>query len=305
MALDAVPRSEGLRKKKVVNIQSSSFLEMTSLESDPLYLAQLMSVYEHVSCIERNFPVEFVFHGSFGDGHYIKGWSDFDVICCVGSDLLRDQAAFNDFRVSQSQLWELFKAVCPFQHHFISFFVEDLEEAGQVFPIEALSSISSCKPKNYSFLDCEVDTAGILKGLKSRLRSCEEALDERVYKHHCLGSECLNIDLKSGASGLYQLFALLCHVMLLPSLALSAAGRSVHKRASFAHVDKIFSAETTELIGTLSDLRSDWQHLRVGYNNDNSIPACVIERLGRNYFEGILKAHQEAIEFGEGASING
>ena len=257
MALDAIPQTKSNSDKEAFQVQSSSFLELISLESDTAYAGQLAAIHGHVAWIEREFPVEFVFHGSFGDGRYIKGWSDFDMICSVGTDLIRDQAAFNEFRRSQSRLWELFKDACSFQHHFISFFLNDLKDAGQVLPVEALSPISSVNARNFSFFRHEANRAGTLKALKSRMKSCEQALIERVYKHHCIGNECLHIDLKPGASGMFQLFALLCHVMLLPALALTVAGRPVHKRQSFGYVDEIFSHEPAELIATLSSLRAE------------------------------------------------
>ena len=279
----------------------NSFDDVVNKENELVYKKKLQAINVEFKKISAQHDCSFIVHGSLGDGCYIKGWSDVDVICFVPDMVFQKQQLLLDFRKSCAHLWGLMQNICTFQHHGILFLPTSFSQRfdSSLMPIQAIrkgSLIQRSVEKEFGMrLIANSDSLLSLKSLSSRLKTGKDAIKTRIYKHHGKGGIYLNIDFMNASDNMYQLFALISYLMLVPSLVREAIGLPCYKADSFNDLEKYFSDANVSLINDMSSIRNDWgiHHLN---NKSNEIPIWIIDRVGDNFIERSNSLLEEAIE---------
>ena len=95
---------------------------------------------------------------------------------------------------------------------------------------------------------------------------------------------------------MYQFYCFANYVMMLPSLFMSAIGKSCYKRDSFHLAKDYFSRDSWEIVEKMTSVRSLWEEKEgVSYSN-NAIPKWIIEIVDARYFEETIILLDEAIK---------
>jgi hypothetical protein len=286
---------------KINNLQLNSFDDVVNHEKDQGYKNKLHALNEKFKKISTQHDCSFIIHGSLGDGCYVKGWSDVDVICFVPDVVFQQHRLLMDFRRSCTGLWELMLDICAFQHHGILFlpmsFALNFDNA--LMPIQAIRKgclIQSGDSRKFDIrLLPDADSFLSEKSLSSRLKVGEDAIKTRIYKHHGKQGVYLDIDFRNRSDNMYQLFALISYLMLVPALVRESIGQPCYKADSFNDLSCYFSDENVSFIKALSVIRSDWEKC---YSNKktNEVSDWIIERLGENFMERGNVLLKEAIQ---------
>ena len=121
-------------------IKFNSFSDIINKETDLSYKKKLQIISDKFKIISKEYNSCFIIHGSLGDGNYVKGWSDVDVVCFLSDEILNKQDLLVNFRKSCEGLWELMIDLCPFQHHGILFLPKSFAKhyENSLMPIQAL-----------------------------------------------------------------------------------------------------------------------------------------------------------------------
>jgi hypothetical protein len=289
-ALDVILKDISVDSKLEKNsLHLNSFNNIISKEIDVSYKKKLQAINDKLKIISVTHNCIFVIHGSLGDGNYIKGWSDVDIICFIPDTILKKQQLLMNFRKSCEGLWELMLDVCPFQHHGILFLPKSFTKyyENSLMPLQAFKKGCLINSSNTKEIKLNVMTnfnpLEIINSLKLRLKIGEEAIQTRLYKHHGKNGIFLNIDYKNKSNNMYQLFSLMSYLMLVPSLMYTSINKPCYKANSFKKLDQYFSKQSLLFINLLSSIRKDWE---VIYKfHDNEIPDWIINRLGKNFME--------------------
>ena len=235
-----------------------------------------------------------------GDGNYVKGWSDVDVVCFLSDEILNKQELLINFRKSCEDLWELMIDLCPFQHHGILFLPKSFTKhyENSLMPIQALQKGCIIEPSGKNELEISImsniDPIETANSLMLRLSIGKEAIKTRLYKHHGKDGTYLNIDFRNKSDNMYQLFSLISYLMLVPALTFTSINKPCYKEDSFKKIDQIFSKKSMLFINLLSSIRKDWEeNFKL---NNNSIPDWIINRLGKNFMQDGNELIEESIK---------
>lgn len=281
-------------------IKFNSFNDIINKENDFLYKKKLQTISDKFKVISNKYNCYFIIHGSLGDGNYVKGWSDVDVVCFLSDEILFDQELLINFRKSCEGLWELMIDLCPFQHHGILFLPKSFTKyyENSLMPIQALQKGCIIEPSSKNELEISImsniDPIETANSLMLRLSIGKEAIKSRLYKHHGKDSTYLNIDFKNKSDNMYQLFSLISYFMLVPALTFTSINKPCYKADSFKKIDQVFSKKSTLFINLLSSIRKDWEeNFKL---NNNSIPDWIINRLGKDFMKDGNELIEESIE---------
>ena len=281
-------------------IKFNSFNDIINKEIDLSYKKKLQAINDKLKIISKEYNTCFIVHGSLGDGNYVKGWSDVDVVCFISDEILDKQDLLTKFRKSCEGLWELMVDICPFQHHGILFLPKSFTKhyENSLMPIQALQKGCIIEPSGKNDLEISImsntDPIETANSLMLRLSIGEEAIKTRLYKHHGKDGTYLNIDFTNKSDNMYQLFSLISYLMLVPALTFTSINKPCYKADSFKNIDQIFSKESSLFINLLSSIRKDWEkNFKL---NKNSIPDWIINRLGKNFMQNGNELIKESIE---------
>ena len=270
-------------------IKLNSFTNIIKNENDIFYKKKLQAINNKFKKISDNHGCCFIVHGSLGDGNYVKGWSDVDVVCFVPDIVFSKQEFLMDFRKSCEGLWELMQDLCTFQHHGIIFLPKSFQKhyENSLMPLQAIKKGCLIDSLGTRELQLSVMTnVGPLETINSlllRLKIGEEAIKTRIYKHHGKDGIFLDIDYKNKSNNMYQLFSLMSYLMLVPALMYTAINKPCYKADSFKMIDQNFSEQSVLFINLLSSIRKDWEKNFI--HNNNEIPDWIINKLGNNFME--------------------
>ena len=289
-ALDIILKDISIDSKFEENsINLNLFSNVISKETDVSYKKKLQAINNKLKLISDTHNCSFIIHGSLGDGNYIKGWSDVDIVCFIPDVILKKHQLLMSFRKSCEGLWELMTNICPFQHHGILFLPKSFSKHydNSLMPLQAIKKgclidSSDTQEIKLNFMT-NFDPLEVINSLKLRLEIGEKAIQTRIYKHHGKDGIFLNIDYGNRSNNMYQLFSLISYLMLVPSLMYTSINRPCYKADSFKKLDQYFSEESVLFIDLLSSIRKDWE-VFYKYNN-NEIPDWIINRLGKNFME--------------------
>ena len=291
-------KSDSSMKKNLIKF--NSFNDIINKETDLSYKKKLQTISDKFKIISNDYNSFFIIHGSLGDGNYVKGWSDVDVVCFLSDEILNKQELLINFRKSCEGLWELMIDLCPFQHHGILFLPKSFTKyyENSLMPIQALQKGCIIEPSSKNELEISImsntDPIETANSLMLRLSIGKEAIKSRLYKHHGKDGTYLNIDFKNKSDNMYQLFSLISYFMLVPALTFTSINKPCYKADSFKKIDQVFSKKSTLFINLLSSIRKDWEeNFKL---NNNSIPDWIINRLGKDFMKDGNELIEESIE---------
>ena len=291
-------KSDSSMKKNLIKF--NSFNDIIKKETDLSYKKKLQKIRDKFKIISNDFNSCFIIHGSLGDGNYVKGWSDVDVVCFLSDEILNKQELLINFRKSCEDLWELMIDLCPFQHHGILFLPKSFTKyyENSLMPIQALQKGCIIEPSGKNELEISImsniDPIETANSLMLRLSIGKEAIKTRLYKHHGKDGTYLNIDFRNKSDNMYQLFSLISYLMLVPALTFTSINKPCYKEDSFKKIDQIFSKKSTLFINLLSSIRKDWEeNFKL---NNNSIPDWIINRLGKDFMQDGNELIEESIK---------
>ena len=291
-------KSDSSMKKNLIKF--NSFNDIIKKETDLSYKKKLQKIRDKFKIISNDFNSCFIIHGSLGDGNYVKGWSDVDVVCFLSDEILNKQELLINFRKSCEDLWELMIDLCPFQHHGILFLPKSFTKyyENSLMPIQALQKGCIIEPSGKNELEISImsniDPIETANSLMLRLSIGKEAIKTRLYKHHGKDGTYLNIDFRNKSDNMYQLFSLISYLMLVPALTFTSINKPCYKEDSFKKIDQIFSKKSMLFINLLSSIRKDWEeNFKL---NNNSIPDWIINRLGKDFTQDGNELIEESIK---------
>ena len=211
-------------------------------------------------CIQGMFSglpyVKAVFQGSSADNTFRWGWSDIDLVLIIKSDVDSEQLKVLVQRMSECNSY--IRKVQPLQHHGIFVIPRcvlcSYPEA--FMPPQALDRSVSEEYEELVF-SIHYQPEIFQAMLRSRFGYIEEALETGYYRHHCYKSTPLSLrDVRSCS---YQLFAYVNYLLLVPSIYMSAVGKSQYKGDTLRRLGELrLGRPQQEFLCTLNKIRESW-----------------------------------------------
>jgi hypothetical protein len=231
----------------------------------------------------KNYIYDIIIHGSYGDDTYIKNWSDLDILIILKDDVLENHKLMNQFKkriiLNHNKLYKIF----PLQHHPFQFITKHFLELydDSIMPLSAFKKSKSLFNKviNFKYTVNNLNK----KKLIERFKYIQDSQNTMIYKHHCKDKKCLDLSFKK-KNRLYQLFAYINYILLIPSLFLAYKKKSCHKSQSFTKIKNYLNESDLKIIEKISRIRANWKY-KYSYIKKNYITDQLIEDLGYNFFK--------------------
>lgn len=285
---------------ETVTKEAPEFEPQSYLTTDYEYRRKVVDIYDYCVGQLKGDLSWFFLHGSLATQDYAKGWSDVDTFLVIRTETVLHPDKLVRLRDKAFELWPLFGAVTPLQHHGLIVTTEIDLGAYQshfmppsVFDQACLffgegSSITFCIPSN--------SVSGSLRSLLGRKHAVDEALNSGIYKHHPHNGVYLNANFANADDGMRQFFAFAGYVMTLPSLFLDAINMSCYKRDSFEQARPYFTERAWSTIAKMSLVREEWERHEYPSYTGNAIPDWVQKLVGPDYIREFGCLVNEAIE---------
>jgi predicted nucleotidyltransferase len=171
-------------------------------------------------------------HGSFGDGDYVRNYSDVDLLLVVNRATLTDPTALAALRDRLADLRQYYYYVDPHQHHGVMIVGEPTLSAYNraYLPPVALDHGRSLLDPGPVTVGLRADRLERRHGFWRVLQTLRRTVDDGQFPSSFDG-KYLTVD---GRGPLYALKHFTSVVQLLPSLYATAAGDPIHKIGSFS-----------------------------------------------------------------------
>lgn len=252
---------------------------------DTDYLNPVLLIKNYIEKHLKKFIKCALLHGSICDLHYIKGWSDLDIIIILNTDSFNLTNELMDNLYKFYELEEFLYKIDYLQHHGIQFITDlDLKMYNNIFYPHDL--FVNCKslgddiildincPNNNSNMDMKINFLNIHKLF-------EESYKTNIFKHHSYEGKYLQGEFND-KNNMYQLKYFLSVVALLPTLWLNIAGVIIEKNKSFNICRNFISRDNWEIVDLSTKIRNEWNIYPV---NNNIIPDYIIKSLGKDYLK--------------------
>jgi len=235
----------------------------------------------------RNLIDLFVLHGSYADNTFQPGWSDVDTFAVVKNSTILDTDSFLFLRERFVHLEEIYKTLCPLQHHgIICVSSVDLLSYDNHFlpPVvlnDSLAFYQSSSP--LFFLPPNGYRSTALSSINNRIRYMEDALVDGFYKHHPYKG--IPLDVQNPHKCMYQLFCFMGYIMTLPSYFYDAIDRPCLKSQSFHAIKNDFPLLDFTILEVFSKVRDLWPQYEGFTYVPNLVPDWVLSVLPNEWFQ--------------------
>jgi hypothetical protein len=275
----------------------SSFEPATYLSDDVEYRSKVCDVLDACRSEIAGDSLFMALHGSLADFRYAKGWSDVDTLLVLRAETVESAARLTSLRRKAFDLWPLFCAVTPLQHHGLLVVTEtDLVSYPSNFlpPAVLDQSLRLFGTESITFRVRQGDD-GAERGIRGRRKAIDEALATGVYPHHPHHGVGLGAGFSNADDAMLQLFAFLGYVMTVPAFFMTAIGRPCYKGQSFALARPYFSDAAWAIIDKATSIREEWPQREYPHYAGNAVPRWLQVKLGADYIEGFSRLIDEAL----------
>tara|TARA_Y100000746_G_scaffold26393_1_gene20202 strand:- start:22465 stop:23469 length:1005 start_codon:yes stop_codon:yes gene_type:complete len=269
------------------------FLEKKHYEDkDIKYLQPVIQLQDFINLNLKNYVIDFLVHGSLATMDYIKGWSDFDTLVIIKSEVIKDHTKLISFRKKMIEAQSFLLKLDPLQHHGFIYSTEfDLDYyLSHCMPVEVLRESKSFISSSNLVINYNRSNSDAKILFKNKVSLFKKAFENGELHHHKYKGEYLLEDYKNN-SAMYQMKYFLAVLMSLPVLYLDALDKACYKRESFEIVKSDFLNEW-EIMDKASIIRLYWSHKEAHPFKNNEIPLWLKEELGYSYFERAYKLAQ-------------
>ena len=233
----------------------------------------------------KNYFFDFLIHGSFSTGDYIKGWSDLDTYVIIKNNVLADHNNLKKLKKFIIKIKKYLYEIDPIQHHGFIFCPQKYLKNYKSFmlPSKVLEKSKSLINERKLILFENINNNYPVNHLKSINNLLFNAYKNGFLEHHKYKNKYLLENYKDKKT-MYQMKYFLSIVMTLPTYFLHSKGRPIYKKKSFEIVKKFFDSEW-EIIDTATKIRFLWATKQKHPFRGNNIPLWLEEILGKNYFK--------------------
>lgn len=251
------------------------------------YLKPVLLIKNYIEKHLKKFIKCTLLHGSICDLHYIKGWSDLDIIIVLNSCSFELMDELMDNLYKFYELEDFLYKIDYLQHHGIQFIMDlDLKMYNNIFyPHNLFTYCKSLCDDIILDINCLEDNNNNNIAMKKHFfnihKLFEESYKTNIFKHHAYEGKYLQGEFND-KNNMYQLKYFLSVVALLPSLWLNMAGVVIEKSKSFNICRNFISRKNWEIVDLSTKIRNEWNIYPV---NNNIIPDYIIKSLGKDYLK--------------------
>ena len=201
----------------------------------------------------------------------------------VKDSVILNKDMFKEFKSSllycQKKLYKVF----PLQHHPFQIICESflLNYDQSIMPLAAFSKSKSLINKTIKFE--YIENNNNKKILLDRFRYIKEGKKTLLYRHHCKNNRCLDFKFQNRYR-LYQLFAYMNYLLLIPSLFLGYKKKNCHKSKSFKLIKNFLKENDLKILLKISNIRNVWKYKKSNIKK-NYITNELANKLGKNFYK--------------------
>ena len=238
-----------------------------------------------------------IIQGSYADGTAYEGWSDLDMVLFIKEEMniskLRD--IYKKIKIIMKHI--LF-SIQPLQHHGV--FIIDKQSLNlypeSFMPSQAFKNAISYK-KGAILLNQYLETNYFLDILEDRYQYIKNANKIGFYNHHKYQN--LPLNLNKPEKCLYQIYAYINYLLLVPCITYSALGNSMYKGDILLESNKWpINKKTLLFFKKINEFRADW------INNNfkpkkatDCLPDFLLKYINREFWKSSKMYEKEFIKF--------
>ena len=249
---------------------------------DP-FLLPVLDISDFIQEKSHSYIKHFILHGSLATLDYIPGWSDFDSIAVIRSEILESPSDMMRLRSICTTIESMIKKIDNHQHHGIHFITEkdllmypDTYLPTQLFKesVSLFDNIELSGEKRDSKQE-QIDR------LNSIYQTLKGAYGSGTLRHHAYKGVYMMDNFRNYKNSMYQMKYFMSVISLLPSYFMNIKGEYLTKPESIEACRNTVSKKNFEIIDVSSKLRERWN---VNPVVSNEIPPAAMEIIGENYF---------------------
>ena len=220
-------------------------------------LSNLNTIESILNIFKDNNDLLPLIQGSYADGTAYEGWSDLDMVLLIKEEMniskLKD--IYKKIKIIMNHI--LF-SIQPLQHHGV--FIIDKQSLNvypeSFMPFQAFKNAISYK-KGEIFLNQYLETGYFLNILEDRYQYIKKAREIGFYHHHKYQNVPLNLN--NPENCLYQIYAYINYLLLVPCITYSALQNSMYKGDILLESNKWpINKKALSFFKRINEFRDDW-----------------------------------------------